>query len=159
MVKKFGIISLVLLITVITLVGCGSSPTVAAKDPSAADIVQKIKQTVDISKMRVADAAELKKLYGINSDELSDFALYTAPSNIKADELAIFKVKNSNDMQGIKDQITKRINKQEKSFGGYLPDETYLVQHNIVKAKGNFVILIISKDADKISSAIDQVLN
>ncbi|KLU67423.1 hypothetical protein DEAC_c06350 [Desulfosporosinus acididurans] len=159
MVKKFGIISLMLLITVITLVGCGSSQTVAAKDPSAADIVQKVKQTVDISKMRLADAAELKKLYGINSDELSDFALYTASSNIKADELAIFKVKNSNDIQSIKDQIKKRINKQERNFGGYLPDETYLVQHNIVKAKGNFVILIISKDADKISSAIDQVLN
>ncbi|WP_088187354.1 DUF4358 domain-containing protein [Desulfosporosinus sp. FKA] len=159
MVKKFGIISLMLLITVITLVGCGSSQTAAAKDPSAADIVQKVKQTVDISKMRVADAAELKKLYGINSDELSDFALYTASSNIKADELAIFKVKNSNDIQSIKDQIKKRINKQERNFGGYLPDETYLVQHNIVKAKGDFVILIISKDADKISSAIDQVLN
>ncbi|AFM39484.1 hypothetical protein Desaci_0417 [Desulfosporosinus acidiphilus SJ4] len=160
MAKKFGFISLVLLfISLLTIAGCGSSQTVAAKDPSVADIVQKIKQTSDISSMRVADAAGLKKLYGMNSDELSDFALFTAPSNIKADEIAIFKVKNSADIQSVKDQVTKRIDKQQKSFGGYLPDETYLIQHNIVKTKGNFVIMIISKDADKISSAVDQVLN
>lgn len=116
MAKKFGFISLVLLfISLLTIAGCGSSQTVAAKDPSVADIVQKIKQTSDISSMRVADAAGLKKLYGMNSDELSDFALFTAPSNIKADEIAIFKVKNSADIQSVKDQVTKRIDKQQKA--------------------------------------------
>lgn len=154
--RKLSVISLLFFILLITLSGCNSSKSSTAKVPSIAEIIQKIKQATDISSMRIADAAGLKKLYDINSTELDDFALFTAPSNIKSDEIAIFKVKDSSNIESIKDKVTKRIDKQAKSFSGYLPDEYYLIQHNIVKVNGNYVIFVISKDAEKVSNAFDE---
>lgn len=155
MTRKFSVISLLLLIVLISLSGC-SSKSSTAKIPSVNEIVERVKQASDISNMRIADAAGLKKLYDINSDELEGFSLFTASSNIKSDEIAIFKVKDSGNIENIKDKITKRIDKQSKSFSGYLPDEYYLIQHNIVKVKGNYVIFIVSKDFEKISNAFDE---
>ncbi|KUO78427.1 MAG: hypothetical protein APF81_16895 [Desulfosporosinus sp. BRH_c37] len=124
--------------------------------PSVDEITQKVKQATDTSNMRIADAAGLKKLYDINSDELEGFSLLTAPSNIKSDEIAILKVKDSGNVENVKNKITKRIDKQLKSFNGYLPNEYYLIQHNTVKVKGNYVIFIVSKDAEKVSNAFDE---
>jgi len=156
MKKKLGIISLLLSIIVITLSGCNSTKEVTAKIPSVDEITQKVKQATDTSNMRIADAAGLKKLYDINSDELEGFSLLTAPSNIKSDEIAILKVKDSGNVENVKNKITKRIDKQLKSFNGYLPNEYYLIQHNTVKVKGNYVIFIVSKDAEKVSNAFDE---
>ena len=156
MKKKLGIISLLLSIIVITLSGCNSTKEVTAKIPSVDEITQKVKQATDTSNMRIADAAGLKKLYDINSDELEGFSLLTAPSDIKSDEIAILKVKDSGNVENVKNKITKRIDKQLKSFNGYLPNEYYLIQHNTVKVKGNYVIFIVSKDAEKVSNAFDE---
>ena len=157
MIKKFVVVSvLICMALAVTLTGCGSS---AAKTPTVAEIVQKIKQASDISQMHVADAAKLKQLYGINSSDLKDFALYTASSYIKADEIGVFEAKDASGVDTIKADVTKRIDAQAQSFKGYLPNQYYLIQHNILEVKGDYVILIISKDAQKISSAVDQAFN
>lgn len=154
MIRKTSSLSIFLFVIILTisLAGCSSSKT-----PTIDQITQKVKQSSsDLSNMRVGDSAALKKLYNIDSTELDGFSLFTAPSNIKADEIAILKVKDANSISDIKDKIMKRVDKQSKSFSGYLPDEYYLIQHNILKVNGNYVIFAISKDAEKISSAFDE---
>lgn len=153
---KKSIIPLLLVFLISIIAGCGSLQTSASKNPSIGDIEAKIKQATDISNMRKGDSSKFKKLYSINSNEIEAFLLYTAPSNLKADEIAVIKVKDSKDIDSIKSKISKRVDKQTASFKGYLPDEYYLIQKNVVKVNGNYICFIISKDAEKISAAFDE---
>lgn len=153
---KKSIIPLLLVFLISIITGCGSSQKNASKNPSVGDIEAKIKQVSDLSNMKKGDSSKLKKLYDINSDEIDSFILYTAPSNLKAEELAVIKVKDAKDIDNVKSKISKRVDKQTTSFKDYLPDEYYLIQKNIVKVNGNYICFIISKDAEKISSAFDE---
>lgn len=154
--KKIIASVFLIIVAMCALAGCGSSEKSTAKSPSAKDIRGKIKQAVDISQMKEGDAAKLKKLYDISSDEIEDFVFYMAPSNIKADEILVIKAKDANSISSIKDKISKRIEKQSTSFKDYLPDEYFIIQKNIVKTKDKYVIFVISKDAEKISNAFDE---
>lgn len=152
MIKK-SINFLILAVIVLTLfVGCSSE----GKTPSIEEINNNIVQATDISEMRVGDAKKLEKLYGIDAEKLESFFLYTPPSNIEADEIAILKVKNSNDIDSIKEKISKRINDKEVSFKDYLPDEYYLVEKHVLKNKDSYIIFVTHNDYKIIEETFDK---
>lgn len=155
MKKNILIIIPLVIFILFAFVGCSVFKKSEVKNPSVKEISVKIKQTVDISDMKEGDSKKLKKLYNINSDDVEEFALYTAPSNLRADEIAIIKVKDSNNVNKFKDQISKRIEKQGTSFKDYLPDEYFLIEKHVLKTKGNYILLVISKDAKKIEDIFD----
>ncbi|MFD3158107.1 DUF4358 domain-containing protein [Haloimpatiens sp. FM7330] len=152
--KRFIITMILSIFALGTLAGCGSSKK-EVKNPSVGEISKKIGQSVDVSEMRKADSEKLKKLYGINSDELEGFDVYTASTNIKADEIAVMKVKDSNNVDSIKDKISKRVKKQGENFKDYLPNEYYLVEKHVLKNQGNYILFAISKNAQKIEDTFD----
>lgn len=159
MIKKrlkdifYAIILCSLLIFILT--SCSSSkPT--DKNVSVKDINEKIKESVDISNMNVGDSEKLEKLYDINSEDLEDFALYTPSTNIEANEILVMKVKDSSKMDDIKDKISARIDGQAANFKDYLPDEYYLIEKHVLKTKDNYILFVISEDADKIEKAFDE---
>ncbi len=102
---------------------------------------------------------KLQRLYNILPEEVESSILYIASTNIKADEIAVIKAKDVNNLAEIKEKISKRVEDKAKSFQSYLPDEYYLIENHVLKTKGNFVLLAISEDADKIEQAFDESLN
>lgn len=148
-------ISATLLAASISACGTGKSKTA---EVSVSQVIDKVKQSEDISKMQECNAEKLKKLYGIDSETLSGFALYTAASNIKADELLVIKVKDTKDIDAIKSKISERIEKQAQSFKDYLPDEYSIIEKHVLKDKGEFILFDISKDSDKVEASFDAVL-
>lgn len=154
--KGLILLMLAILLTFGMLSGCASSKAQTTKAPTVKEIDDKIKKACDISNLKEADAAKLKKFYDIDSSELDEFVLYTAPSNIKADEIAILKVKDANNVSKIKDKVAKRLENQSTSFKDYLPNEYAIIQKNVLKTKGNYVLFIISNDAAKIDNAFEE---
>jgi hypothetical protein len=154
--KKFLITVVVGTVVLGALTGCSGKEE--AKNISAVEIGEKIKQAVNLDEMKEGDNDKLQKIYDINADEIENFVLYVAPTNLKADELAIIKVKDANDVENVKEKLSKRIEEQGKSFKDYLPDEYFLIEKHVLKTKDNYVLLAISKDADKIESAFDEAL-
>jgi hypothetical protein len=154
--KKIIISTLLIILTMGILGGCGSSTKPEAKNPPVKEISEKIRQTADISQMKEGNEAKLKKLFDISTDELDGYVFYMAPSNVKADELLIMKLKDSNNINAIKDKIVKRSDKQAATFKDYAPDEYYLLQKKVIKTKDNYIIYVVSKDAEKISNAFDE---
>lgn len=136
------------------LLGCSSEKSIT-KAPSIDEITKEIEEAIDISEMKKGDINKLKKLYDINEDEVEDFALYTASTNIKADEIAIIKVKEDNNIDSIKQKISNRISDQGSIFESYLPEEYFLIEKHVLKNNGNYVLLAVSKDATKIESIFD----
>lgn len=141
--------------TLSLFVGCSNSKKTEVKDVSVKDISSKIEQAVDISKLRVGDSKKLKKLYEIEAEEVEEFVLFTPPSNIKVDELLLLKIKDSEKLDEIKEKITKRIEKQKECYKDYLPDECFLLEKHVLKNNGNYILFVVSKDAEKIESTFD----
>ena len=103
-----------------------------------------------------SDSDKLKKLYDIDADKIEGFKLYTAKTNIEANELLILKVKDKEDIDGINEAINDRIETQSNSFKDYLPDESYLIENHILKSNGNYIVFIISEEAEQIENAFDE---
>ncbi|HDR8072308.1 TPA: DUF4358 domain-containing protein [Bacillus cereus] len=154
---KFVITIIVCTITLGALSGCfGTKENV--NNLSATEIGEKIKQVANLEEMKEGDSKKLQKLYNINTDEIESFVLYTAPTNIKADEITVIKVKDMQNVENIKEKISSRIEKKSKSFKDYLPDEYFLIEKHVLKTKDNYILLAISKDADKIEKTFDKIL-
>ena len=150
-IKLIGITVIILTL----LSGCSSSSK-TEKEISIDDIDENIKESVDISNMVESDSDKLKKLYDIDADKIEGFKLYTAKTNIEANELLILKVKDKEDIDGINEAINDRIETQSNSFKDYLPDESYLIENHILKSNGNYIVFIISEEAEQIENAFDE---
>lgn len=155
---KFVITIIVCTITLGSLSGCfGKKDNINSL--SATEIGEKIKQPVtNIEEMKEGDSKKLQKLYNINTDEVESFVLYTAPTNIKADEIAAIKVKDMKNVENIKKKISNRVEKKSKSFKDYLPDEYFLIEKHVLKTKDNYILLAISQDADKVEKTFAEIL-
>ena len=125
-------------------------------DPTVEEINTKIGQAVNLSQLKAEDSSKLQKLYGINAGELEGFVLYTAPSNIKAEELAVMKVKDPEKISNIQAKIKKRIASKAASFKDYIPEEHYLIEKHVLETHGNYVLFTVSADADKIRAAFEE---
>lgn len=145
----------IMLLVLFLLGGCGQDKL---QNPTVQSIADKVKQSVDLSSLKAADYPKLKKLYGISRAELEDFVLYRAPSNIKADEIAIIKVKDPKYIDEVKEKVLKRADRQATSFRDYLPKEYFLIEKKIIKVKGNYILFAVSKDAEKIADVFEDCL-
>ena len=52
--------------------------------------------------MKKQDLNKLQKLYKMDADSMDDFILYTSTSNVKADELAVIKLKDESQAESVK---------------------------------------------------------
>ncbi|MEJ8545571.1 DUF4358 domain-containing protein [Brevibacillus borstelensis] len=139
------------------LTGC-TGETAEAEHPTAMEIGEKIKQAVNLDEMKAGDVKKLQKLYNITEEEVEDFILFTAPTNVKAEEVAVLIAKDEGQVENIKKKIIERIEEQEKKFKDYVPDEYYLLEKHVLRTKGRYILLAVSKEAEQIESAFDEVL-
>ncbi|WP_315120117.1 DUF4358 domain-containing protein [uncultured Clostridium sp.] len=146
--KNMLLISLIIILPTGILFGC-SSKEQSSKNPSSKEIGEKISLATNLSEMKEGDSKNLTKLYDISEEDLEDFFLLTAPSNIKADELAIIKVKDEKKIDSIKEKVEKRVENQSTSFKDYLPEEYNLIENHILEVKDKYIFLSISKDSEK----------
>ncbi|MGG2480874.1 MULTISPECIES: DUF4358 domain-containing protein [Brevibacillus] len=164
MQKWLGKINAVLLVSMIAcivalsaLTGCSGQNTEESQ-LAAAEIGDRIKQAVHLDDMKAGDAKKLQKLYKLGEEEVEDFILYTAPTNVRADEVAVLIAKDDSQAESIKAKIAERIEEQGKKFKDYVPDEYFLLEKHVLKTKGRYILLAVSKEAEKIESAFDEAL-
>lgn len=128
---------------------------IQVKNPNLSDIVENIEKVSDLSVMQKENKSKLRKFYSINSRDLEDFVLYAPKTNMEANEILILKVKNQDDIDKLQELIEKRIENQSESFKNYEPEQYDLLENRTLKVKGKYIILVVSKDVDKIIKAIN----
>lgn len=139
------------------LSGCSGSE-VTYESVTAAEIGASIERTVDLSDMTQGDANRLRKFYGLESAGLTEFVLYTASSNVRADELLIIKVNDRGEIANITERVQRRIAAQRSKFQNYRPEEHYLIEKHVLKSKGPFVFFAVSQDAERMERTFDEAL-
>lgn len=148
------------LLIVFTFGGCVKKGDEGAiKDISVADIIVAIEEKVDLGIVGNLPKDEtLKKNYYINPEDVAEAEIRTAMMNVKSNELAIIKVKDSSKVEDVKKSVEKRGEDLDKQWSSYLPDQYELVKNRKIKAIGNYVILIIDKEAEQIEEIIESKL-
>lgn len=154
-IRKILAAILAIAVVVSVMGGCSGKEDGAAEAISAAEVGERIRQAVNLEDMKQGDGSKLQKLYAIDAGEVEDFILYTATSNVKADELAVIKVKDVNQVESVKKKIRQRIEAQTVKFRDYRPDEYFLIEKHVLKTKGPFVLFAVSKEADLMGRAFD----
>ncbi|MED1917678.1 DUF4358 domain-containing protein [Brevibacillus sp. DP1.3A] len=155
--KRFLSVLLMFAIGMGMLVGC-SNDDVTSGELSAAEVGERIQQTVSFQDMKQGDLEKLQKMYQIEAGKVDDFILYTASSNVKADELAVIKVKDASDSENVKEKIQQRIEAQTIKFKDYRPEEYFLIEKHVLKTKGQFILFAVSKEVDQIESVFEEAL-
>ncbi|MDK2584765.1 DUF4358 domain-containing protein [Romboutsia sedimentorum] len=148
---KRSLISSIVMISMIFMSGCGNS-----QDKNLGDIEKDISSKVSLDKMEKGTSKTLKRYYGLNSNELEDFVLYTPKSTMDVDEMLMVKVKDESQIQSIEDVIDFRINKQLESFSGYGPKQCELLDNYEIKVKGKYVFFAVSEKAQEMKDAFKE---
>ncbi|MCM3140932.1 DUF4358 domain-containing protein [Brevibacillus sp. MER 51] len=155
--KRFLSVLLMFAIGMGMLAGC-SSDGGTSEELSAAKVGERMQQTVSFHDMKQGDLEKLQKLYHIDAEKVEDFILFTASSNVKAEELAIIKVKDASDTENVTEKIQQRIEAQTIKLKDYRPEEYYLIEKHVLKTKGPFVLFAVSKEVDQIESVFDEAI-
>ena len=74
---------------------------------------------------------------------------------MEANQILILKVKSQDDIDDLLENIENIIERQSSSFKDYSPDQYELLENHTLEVKGNYLILIVSKDVDKITKAVN----
>ncbi|MBU3143735.1 DUF4358 domain-containing protein [Clostridium sp. CF012] len=149
--KKVLILSLVT-ITFGIFQGCAFIQT---KSPEIPEIIANVQKVTDLSPMEKGNKTKLRKLYSTSTKGLEDFALFAPRTNMEANQILILKVKSQDDMDDLLENFEKIIERQSNSFKDYSPDQYDLLENHNLEVKGNYLILIVSKDVDKITKAVN----
>lgn len=154
--SKSGIIIILFAFITLLVSGCAKSGEDVLKSPEISEIEDTVMKSFDTSDMIKLDDKKLERVYGISADEVDEYFAYVSTSNIKADEVAVFKVKDSEDIEGIKSRIGERMVQLGTSFKDYLPEQYNLIEKHTLGVKGNYVFLAVSKDGESIKIQFDK---
>lgn len=144
----------VLIITIAS--GCSKPADKVLKAPKVSQIEDTVMKNIDTADMVKLDDKKLERVYGIKADEIEEYFVYMSTSNVKADEVAVFKAKNNSEVEKIKAKIADRMLQLGTSFKDYLPEQYSLIEKYTLEVKGNYVFLVVSKDGQKIKSSFDK---
>ena len=96
---------------------------------------------------------DLKKYYSLNANDYEGISLYIPDDVMSVNEILVIKVKNESQIETVEKAVESRVNTQEKNFEGYGVEQTKLIHAAIIETRGRYVLLAVSKDADRIDVA------
>lgn len=145
-----------IVIGILVLVFIALYQVVKVKDIDMDMLFDELIQIVNMDRLEVGDSTKLRNLYHINKNEVEEFILLAPKSNMDGNEILIINGKNEESVDAIKLKVEERIKKQEDSFKSYKQEEYELINDRILETKGQYLILIISRESKEIQAAVNK---
>ena len=115
----------------------------------ASDLISQVEFKDNLTQL---DDNMIAKLYGI---DYAQEAIVYVSNGATAEEIALFKLKDSSDAQKAYDAVNKRLDYQKNSFELYIPEEMIKLDSAVVAICGNYVIFCVS-DGDTAKNIIEE---
>jgi hypothetical protein len=112
----------------------------------------------DVPPMMQLDDEQVKDEYNIDILKVENYIIKIPMMNIRADEIAIVKVKNMSDVQYIKNKFGERARLVENTFKGYLQDQYELAGKPLIISKGKYILMSISDRNDDIQNIFENCI-
>lgn len=148
-----------ILIAVVIITFIGLYNVLKIKEPDMAKLEAQIINSVDLTNMVEGDEKRLRKLYYINKNSIEDFIFFAPKTNMDASEILILKGKSIEEMNEIKEKVEARLEKSANSFESYSPEQYNLLKNRVLKVEGNYLILVVAEEVEKIEKIIDKEFN
>ena len=147
------ILSGILLLALLTsLIGaCGNKPVVTTYSPrQIAEAVLSSQEDVPVLHPLTPEddyyAEYLGNIYEIDGARPEDGMIYYS-FGMTADEVAVFLLEETADVNIVKDALAGYKDRRASIFSGYAPFQSAIADNGLVVAHGNYVALLICKDA------------
>ena len=103
------------------------------------------------------DSEMVMNNYGFTNEEIKQLISYQG-SGATSEEILVLEANDKNNLNNIKEKINVRLAERKEVFESYLPKEVYKIDNNILSIKGNYVILCVSNDSNKVNDTINNYL-
>ena len=110
--------------------------------------------TDDLAKI---DSEMIKDDYGFTNKEIKEIVSYQG-SGATSEEIVILQVNDKSNLNSVKEKINTRLTERKEAFESYLPEEVFKIDNNILEVKGNYIIMCISNDSNKVNEAINNYI-
>lgn len=151
---KKKLFTLMLAIVMIVMTACGDQTIVFGISQAAGDLLDSEAFTDTLTK---CDNDKALSLYGLDASVLAEYEVYIG-TGATAEEIAIFRVKDNADLDTVKAACETRVSDQKTACENYLPDEMPKLDNPVLRTAGDYVVLCISNDNDKINTVLDGYL-
>lgn len=93
----------------------------------------------------------------VDFEKVEDFEVLSPMMNVKASEIAVFRVKDETDGPEIQQALEQRAQDVQGSFEFYLEDQYEIAQKAEVRVKGPFVCLMIDENAADMAEEFEKM--
>ena len=131
-----------------------AAPTATPAPTPETSVVQSVWNEIsalDMPMMTTVNDALLSSIYGINASNLVEYVCKMPAMNTTATEFFIGEVKDGK-MDTVKAALEARQDALDEEWSKYLPEQYELVQNYQLVTSGNYVIFVISDQADDVVS-------
>ena len=155
--KRFLAAALAAVTLAISFAGCGNKSEYISFD----EVYSSLTGGIDFSasKMQKQGEAALNNYYYIDPTTLENYAIYMADyATGNADEIAMFQVKESDQVTVVKGLINDRIMDLKVRYEDYKPEEMTKLDSAVVEEKGNYIFVVISPDNEKAKEILKEAI-
>ena len=161
--RKFTVLVCVLLLTA-CMAGCGAQTT--AQEAGAAVDMQALQESMlaadtTLPEMKVATSDDEQA--ELNFSAVSDFEydrvqsyFYAYASDGGSQEIAVVQLRDAGDAAALMNTLQTHLEERRGALTAYAPDQLPLVDHAVIKQKGNLVAMIISEKSGLVQKAFEE---
>jgi len=152
--KKITIFALLLVSLICTcLCACSSSE---GKTPATADVATVIADSGEfVDLMALTDDNIVRRYYGIDLEAIEEYQALVCSNGALADEIAVFKMKEKDDVEDMLEVVRERQQELYDSFVDYVPEEINKINNAVIGSNGNYVYFAVCSDASAAKAAAE----
>ena len=141
--KKISALLLALLL-LLGAVACQGGNNAAGKTSDLKKVMEDMKAVLENKEMMDLTEDNLLQNYGVDPQNVKQFAVYIDSTGLKGDEIILMEGKDEAAAKEIKSLIDARYTQKENTMKSYQPDEYAMLKECKVQQNGNYVSLIVS---------------
>lgn len=156
--KKIIAFTLVMMM-LFSLTACGSkeeaddTTTTAQTQLNLENTYTQITSGVEMPDMYTLDAEQMLDLYGIRQEYCNQAVVYICVNSLRADEIWLLEAKDADSLETLKGLVNSRIQQKDAESATYDPEQNAIVKAAQIIEAGNYLVMIVSPDADAIAAA------
>lgn len=148
------IVALVAIVGIIILVNNRNSNIQINIEELSAKIVESGAFSDELAKV---DSQMVMDDYSFTSDEIKAVVSYQG-SGATSEELVILEVNDKSFLSSVKNKVNTRLDERKEAFESYLPAEVFKIDNSLLEVKGNYLIMCISNDSNKVNEVINNYI-
>ncbi|MBQ8338172.1 MAG: DUF4358 domain-containing protein [Oscillospiraceae bacterium] len=141
--KKLFCFALVI-VSVFCLCSCNKEQ---GKTPATADVAAVISDSTEFTELIALTKDNIgSRYYGIDLDAIEEYEVLVCSSAAAPDEIAVFKMKDKEDVEDMLDVVRERKQELYDRFVDYRPNEINKINNAVIGSNGNYVYFVVSGD-------------